>query len=108
MILIGPTLRIETETGQKGKVTIFVDGSESMSIKDKGMSPGRKLLIAQKHGWLPADQGAIDTAMHDASDELSDAHRALSKGLEEENADLQSLRKNFTEKVREIANSLSG
>ena len=108
MILIGPTLRIETETGQKGKVTIFVDGSESMSIKDKGMSPGRKLLIAQKHGWLPADQGAIDTAMHDAADELSDVHRALSKGLEEENANLQTLRQDFTEKVREIANGLTG
>lgn len=108
LILVGPTVRMETETGERGRVLVFVDGSESMSIKDKGMSPGRKLLIAQKHGWLPADQGFIDTALNDAADDLADAHLALTKGLDGGESNLSQLRKDFSDKVKAAADSLEG
>ncbi|MFP6887898.1 MAG: hypothetical protein VB997_10060 [Opitutales bacterium] len=108
LILVGPTVRLETEKGQRGRVTIFVDASESMSIKDEGMSAGRKLLIAERQGWLPADQQLLDTALNNAADDLADARLALSKGLDDGTSDLLKIRKKFADEVKDVAKSLAG
>ena len=70
LILAGPTLKNVSEKGERGRVLIFLDGSESMTIQDKHMSPGRKLLLAERHGWLPQDQQLIDPALYEAADLL--------------------------------------
>ena len=40
LTLAGPTLKNVSEKGERGRVLIFLDGSESMTIQDQHMSPG--------------------------------------------------------------------
>ena len=46
------------------------------------MSPGRKLLLAEKHGWLPKDQNLLDPTLHDAADLLADARTEIDQRLQ--------------------------
>ena len=59
LILTGPVLHHRTTTGELGQVRIYLDGSSSMTMHDRHMPPGRKLLIAEQLGWLPP--GTIDS-----------------------------------------------
>jgi hypothetical protein len=95
MILTGPTISNVSEKGQRGRVLVFLDASKSMSIKDDHMSPGRKLLLAERHGWLPRDQNLLDPALLDAADLLAEARTGLSDGLSDPAADLNKLKESF-------------
>ena len=64
MILAGPTLSKISREGELGKVFVFLDGSESMSIRDKHMSPGRKLLLAEKQCISKSDVAFDSTRAH--------------------------------------------
>ncbi len=108
LVLTGPTLRKVSEEGERGRVLIFMDGSESMSIKDEHTSPGRKLLLAEKHGWLPEDQKLFDPSLHDAADLLAEARLDLARGLEDPAANLGELRNGFADKAREAIKLLEG
>ena len=99
MILAGPTLTKVSREGELGKVFVFLDGSESMSIQDSHMSPGRKLLLAEKHGWLPKDQNLLDPTLHDAADLLADARMKLTQGLERPEPNLDELRRSFAKQA---------
>ena len=108
MTLAGPTLRNVSEKGERGRVLVFLDGSESMSIRDKHMSPGRKLLLAERHGWLPKDQQLIDPTLYDAADLLAEARMSLVEALEDPIANLDSLASVFANKARKTAELLAG
>ena len=44
LTLAGPVLQFQKEEGNLGKITVFLDSSESMDLKDKNYSPGRKFF----------------------------------------------------------------
>ena len=108
MILTGPTISNVSEKGQRGRVLVFLDASKSMSIKDEHMSPGRKLLLAERHGWLPKDQDLLDPALLDAADLLAEARIGLNEGLSDPTADLTKLREIFAKKAKKASELLSG
>ena len=108
MILTGPTISNVSEKGQRGRVLVFLDASKSMSIKDEHMSPGRKLLLAERHGWLPKDQNLLDPALLDAADLLAEARTGLNEGLSNPTADLTKLREIFAKKTKKASELLSG
>ena len=58
LTLAGPVLRHRYTEGELGNVVLLIDGSESMSLNDKGMPLGQKLVIATRQGWLK--QGTVD------------------------------------------------
>ena len=108
LTLAGPTLKNVSEKGERGRVLIFLDGSESMTIQDKHMSPGRKLLLAERHGWLPQDQQLIDPALYEAADLLSAARSGLKDRMEEPAADLNQAAAEFAGETRKAAGMLKG
>jgi hypothetical protein len=108
LTLVGPTIRTVDEEGERGRVLVFLDSSQSMSIKDSHMSNGRKLLLALRHGWLPEDQNLLDPALQDASDLLAEARITLNQGLEDPAANLVELSQSFTEKTKQAADLLAG
>ncbi|MCA9061687.1 MAG: hypothetical protein KDA96_01430 [Planctomycetaceae bacterium] len=73
MILTGPVLHHRESTGELGRVRIYLDASQSMSMTDVHMPIGRKLLIARELGWLEADQ--LDESTLALADRLAVAHR---------------------------------
>ncbi|MGY8713475.1 MAG: hypothetical protein ACKVJ1_06310, partial [Verrucomicrobiia bacterium] len=66
----GPTLRTSWEEGERGRVLIFLDSSESMSLKDEHMTAGRKLILAQKLGYFPKDQNLVNFNLFDSAEIL--------------------------------------
>ena len=109
LTLAGPTCSKVTEEGKRGQVLVFLDGSLSMSINDKHMSVGRKLLIAQRHGWLPPeDKTLLDSTLNDGADLLEVAYLGLVNGLADDAANLGELHQAFTQKVEEAAKLLQG
>jgi uncharacterized membrane protein len=71
IILTGPVLHHRTIIGELGRVKIYMDGSNSMTMLDTHMSTGRKLLAAEQFGWLSA--GKVDNTLLLLSDELASA-----------------------------------
>lgn len=69
LMLTGPVLRGKVKVGDISRVLVFVDESQSMSLVDKTMPDARKILIAQRRGWLPKD--IIHTGVYDAAQHLS-------------------------------------
>ena len=78
-----------------------------MTIQDKHMSPGRKLL-AERHGWLPQDQQLIDPALHEAADLLSAARSGLKKRMEGPAADLNKIAADFAAETMNAVGMLQG
>lgn len=56
--LTGPVLHHRTTIGELGRIQIFVDASNSMTLHDRHMPLARKLQIAERLGWL--SEGKID------------------------------------------------
>ena len=108
LTLAGPTLKNISEKGQRGRVMVFLDGSESMTIKDEHMSPGRKLLLAERHGWLPADQQLLDPTLYEVADRIAVARRTLSELLEDPTADLAKAAAEFALEVERASEMLLG
>ena len=108
LTLAGPTLKNVSETGQRGRVLVFLDGSESMSIQDKHMSPGRKLLLAERHGWLPQDQQLLDPTLYEVADLLSVARSGLNDAMEDPTADLNKVAADFANEAKIAAEMLKG
>ena len=46
LTLAGPVLQLQKEE-ETGEITVFLDSSESMELRDKNYSPGRKILLAK-------------------------------------------------------------
>lgn len=73
MMLTGPVLHHRKVTGERARVIVFVDASESMGLADPSMETGRKLLAARRRGWIPG--GALDTRPVEAAEALGRARR---------------------------------
>ena len=108
LTLAGPTLKNVSEKGERGRVLVFLDGSESMTIQDNHMSPGRKLLLAERHGWLPKDQQLLDPTLYEVTDLLSTARTELNIAKEDPAADLNKIAADFAGKAKQAAEMLKG
>src|SRR6185436_3148754 len=74
LMLTGPVLHHRKVVGERGRVLVFVDASQSMKLTDEPMEVSRKLLEARRMGWLPAE--ALDTQLAESADALVRARRA--------------------------------
>jgi len=108
LILAGPTLKNVSEKGERGRVLVFLDGSQSMTIQDNHMSPGRKLLLAERHGWLPEDQQLLDPTLYEVADLLSAARSGLLDAMEDPVADLNQIAADFARDAKEATGMLQG
>ena len=79
MILAGPVLHHRTIIGELSKVKIYLDTSRSMTMQDRHMSPGRKLMIAEQLGWITT--GHVDATLLHVADDLADVRREFTEGL---------------------------
>ena len=98
LTLAGPVLQLQREEGNRGKITVFLDSSESMDLKDKNYSPGRKVLLAKEHGFLPEELNLVDYRFATASREMENLAELLRKADNEglENDKLNSIRKQLS------------
>jgi len=74
LMLTGPVLHHRKVVGERGRVLVFVDASQSMKLSDESMAVSRKLLEARRRGWLPPE--ALDTLLADSADALARGRRA--------------------------------
>ncbi len=73
LALAGPVVETMHEVGRFGRVLVFVDTSQSMTLTDPQMDPGRKLLAAQSLGL--ANPAAMDLALRGVTEDLAAARR---------------------------------
>ena len=103
MTLTGPVLHHRQVIGQLGRVLVFLDTSASMEARDPQMPVARKLLIAQRQGWLP--DGQVDMSLWEIADQLAEARRAVAAQLKGQSVDdtiLARCRDSFAESLAEI------
>lgn len=74
LMLTGPVLHHRKVVGERGRVLVFLDASQSMKLTDEPMEVSRKLLEARRLGWLPPE--GLDTLLADAADALVRGRRA--------------------------------
>jgi hypothetical protein len=74
LMLTGPVLHHRKVVGERGRVLVFLDASQSMKLTDESMEVSRKLLSARRLGWLPPE--ALDTQLAESADALARARRA--------------------------------
>jgi hypothetical protein len=74
LMLTGPVVHHRKVVGERGRVLVFVDTSLSMKLTDDSMETSRKLLAAQRLGWLSPE--ALDAKLAASADALSQARRA--------------------------------
>ncbi len=75
LMITKPVLRHRNRIGEFGRVLVFLDASQSMTLHDEHMDVSRKLLIARERGWISGDN--LDTSLADAADELRDAGQMM-------------------------------
>src|SRR4051812_9568738 len=105
LMLTGPVLHHRKVVGERGRVLVFVDASQSMKLTDESMDVSRKLLEARRLGWLPPE--ALDTQLADAADALARGRRAAGG----ENADPAKWRESaraFSQEAEEAFRLVSG
>lgn len=78
LVIAGPILQLEKKEGNRGKITVFIDSSKSMSLKDSGYSAGRKILLAKEHGFLPEESDLVDFTSYEASRKMKKFALSLS------------------------------
>ncbi|HRA86609.1 MAG TPA: VWA domain-containing protein [Planctomycetaceae bacterium] len=88
MILTGPVLHHRTIIGELGRVKIYLDASRSMTMQDRHMSIGRKLLIAEQLGWITP--GHVDATLLNLADEMAAARRELIDSMAIDQAGVRS------------------
>jgi hypothetical protein len=74
LLLTGPVVHHRKVVGERGRVLVFVDASQSMRLTDEPLESARKLLALRRLGWLPAE--AVETRLAEAADALGRARRA--------------------------------
>ena len=77
LTLAGPVLQLKRDEGNRGKITVFLDSSESMDLRDKNYSPGRKILLAKEHGFIPEESNLIDYRFATASRKMENLSNLL-------------------------------
>ena len=103
----GPALRTTWEDGQRGRILVFLDSSESMALTDEHMDAGRKLVLAEQHGFLPKDQNLANFSLHESSVLLRKASNQIMKEISSAKQNFQNLEKNIRKNIRETHSLLS-
>ena len=103
----GPTLRTTWEDGERGRILVFLDSSESMSLTDKHMSAGRKLVLAQQYGFLPKDQNLADFSLHKSSVTLRKASNLILNEFSSATQNFKNLENNIRKKLKDTDSILS-
>jgi hypothetical protein len=103
----GPTLRTTWEDGERGRILVFLDSSESMSLTDEHMDAGRKLVLAKQLGFLPKDQNLADFSLHESSVLLQKASDQIMNEFSSAKQNFQNLEKNIRKNIRETHSLLS-
>ena len=103
----GPALRTTWEDGQRGRILVFLDSSESMALTDEHMDAGRKLVLAEQHGFLPKDQNLANFSLHESSVLLRKASDQIMKEISSAKQNFQNLEKNIRKNIREAHSLLS-
>lgn len=80
LVLTGPILQTRTTIGELGRVHVYLDLSGSMTMQDRHMTLGRKLLVAEQLGWLAP--GRIESTLLKFADSLADARHQLESAVE--------------------------
>ncbi len=108
MVLTGPVLHHRKIIGELGRVTVYVDASQSMGLLDRHLSDGRKLLIAERQAWL--EPGRVDGSLLRLADELADARQEMLLGVQAENlnaGDIERLRNAFSSRLMKLHDAVS-
>ncbi|MDA8990130.1 VWA domain-containing protein [Opitutales bacterium] len=108
LVIAGPVLQLEKEEGNRGKITVFIDSSQSMSLKDSGYSSARKVLLAKEHGFLPEGSDFVDYTLYQASRKMKRVALLLSEAgisnpSNKELKKIQTLLKEIQKNVSEIS-----
>jgi hypothetical protein len=104
LMLTGPVLHHRTVVGERGRVLLFVDGSQSMKLTDEAMDVSRKLLAARRLGWIPPE--ALDVQLAESADALVRARRAAGGGAADP-ARWQDFSRSFAGEVEKAHEALS-
>ena len=95
LTLAGPILQLQREEGNRGRITVFLDSSESMNLKDNSLGPGRKILLAQEHGFLPEESNLVDFSLFEASRMIKNAGIVLRKCESVDSVEENKAKQNF-------------
>ncbi|MHC4398645.1 MAG: hypothetical protein ACYTG0_03100 [Planctomycetota bacterium] len=107
MTLTGPMLHHRQVIGELGRVLVFLDTSQSLSVTDNHMPVTRKLLVARQQGWIPEAQ--VDTSLWETADLLAEARRQVIAQIDGQTVDgpaLDQCRQSFSHNVSEIADRI--
>jgi hypothetical protein len=105
LMLTGPVLHHRKVVGERGRVLVFVDASQSMKLTDEPMEVARKLLVARRMGWLAPE--ALDTQLADSADALARGRRAAG-GDTADPAKWRESARAFAQEAEEAFRLLSG
>jgi uncharacterized membrane protein len=105
-VLAGPVLHHRKVIGELGRVLIYLDSSQSMSVTDEHMSAARKLMIARQLGWLGDDK--VEMKSWELAEELASTRFETLRTLQ--TPDLseeawQTCRQQFVERMTAVENS---
>ena len=98
----GPTLRTSWEEGERGRVLIFLDSSESMSLKDEHMTAGRKLILAQKLGYFPKDQNLVNFNLFDSAEILRKTSDQINREISSKKPDTKVLLRKVRRNIEQV------
>ena len=104
----GPVLRTSWEDGERGRILVFLDSSESMALTDEHMDAGRKLVLAEQLGFLPKDQNLADFSLHESSVLLRKASDQIMNEFSSAKQNFQNLEKNIRKNIRDTHSQLTG
>ncbi|MCA8995416.1 MAG: hypothetical protein KDA80_00450, partial [Planctomycetaceae bacterium] len=108
MLLTGPVLHHRQTIGELGKVRIYVDASNSMTMQDRHLPLGRKIAIAESLGWLPVN--SVDRGNLQIAEELAEAQRRFETGLQTDDSedpnDLRAVAEDFLDDLQSIASRM--
>lgn len=79
MMLTSPVLHHRQTIGELGKVKIYLDESQSMTLHDRQLPMSQKLNIAEHLGWIP--KAAVDVTALKVAERIDAANRDLRRDL---------------------------
>lgn len=80
LMLTGPVLHVLERIGQLAQVTLIVDATASMGLRDPAMPAGRKLLLAHRLGLISGELPRPEALA--AADRLATARAAVAAALD--------------------------
>ena len=79
LTLAGPVLQLQKEEGNRGKITVFLDSSESMELKDKITVLEEKFFWQKNMVSFPEESNLVDYRFASASRKMESLSESSSK-----------------------------